>query len=53
MMLLLMLSSVTTVAQVNSYQVRGVLLDSISGETEPYATVRIFEAKNQKRLFYQ
>lgn len=49
MMLLLMLSAVTTVAQVNSYQVRGVLLDSISGETEPYATVRIFEAKNQKK----
>ena len=49
MMLLLMLSAVTAVAQVSSYQVRGVLLDSISGETEPYATVRIFEAKNQKK----
>ena len=48
-MMTFMLSAVVAVAQVNTYQVRGVLIDSVSGETEPYATVRIFEAKNQKK----
>ena len=49
LMMTFMLSAVAAVAQVNTYQVRGVLIDSVSGETEPYATVRIFEAKNQKK----
>ena len=49
MIAIFVLSAVAAVAQVNTYQVRGVLIDSVSGETEPYATVRIFEAKNQKK----
>ncbi len=49
MMLFVVFGSASMSAQSSAYQVQGVLIDSVSGETEPYATVRIYEVKNQKQ----
>ena len=49
LMLFTVLGIASMSAQSSAYQVQGVLIDSVSGETEPYATVRIYEVKNQKQ----
>lgn len=47
--LLTLLLGQTMQAQENNYQVRGVVADSLTNETEPYSTIRIISTENKEK----